>query len=209
MTASNSRPTLWPLLTITSCLITTAILVSKPLENRQREPHYEVAWETSGHTLQTDPKYCSAVQVADHLRMCAPFMILLGCQKCGTTSLAAWLYQHPQVEQPVPVSGKTNNHIELHYFNDRKKSSWVHYLQHWFGRVQEGGTTIAVEKTPDYLCSPVAPKNMKSKLKDVKLLVSLRDPLARAESHYHHSQRRTYRLHSPFLSAHFKLPNQT
>ena len=104
-----------------------------------------------------------------------PGFLLIGAQKAGTTGLYEALATLPGVGTP---SAK-----EVHYFDQKelRPSSW--YFAHFWG--SQG--LLWGEASPEYFDTPDVPIRVQALLPDVKLIVSLRDPVARAVSHYHHS----------------------
>ena len=117
-----------------------------------------------------------------------PDVIIPGVQKCGTSSLFAWMVQHPEVHGSIPK--------EVHYFDGGRTSArddwplgepW--YRAHFPTRARVGGG-IAIEATPRYMLHPTAPERIASALPDVRLIVLLRDPVERAISHYFHEKKR-------------------
>jgi hypothetical protein len=110
-----------------------------------------------------------------------PDFVIIGAQKSGTTWLARGLAQHPQVFMPSS---------ELHYFD----KAWNHSRGlEWYARHFEGASQDQVvgEKSPDYLWVggqgaeghlPDVHRNLHRELPDAKLIVMLRDPVARAVS---------------------------
>ena len=115
-----------------------------------------------------------------------PSFIIIGAQKCGTSSLNAYLQMHPNVCRPVK-SNQLNSRKELNFFeeNFEKGISWYRAC---FPRLLEG--EITGEASPVYLFHPYVPKRMASVLPDVKLIVMLRNPIERAYSHYYHNVRK-------------------
>lgn len=107
-----------------------------------------------------------------------PSFVLLGAQKSGTTSLFRYLEAHPDVRPPL---WKEPRYFDRHHHRGRR---W--YLAH-FPTQREG---VTGEATTGYLFDPRAAARMHAELPDAKLLVVLRDPVARAISHYHHEVRR-------------------
>ncbi len=106
-----------------------------------------------------------------------PDAVILGAQKCGTTSLHGYLVQHPGVIPPLRK--------EVHYFdlNFDRGEAW--YRAH-FGRVGETGLNL--DASPYYLFHPAVPKRLHALLPDARLIVLLRDPVRRAYSHYWHER---------------------
>lgn len=104
-----------------------------------------------------------------------PDAVILGAQKCGTSSLHNYLTQHPQVTAPLRK--------EVHYFdlNYDRGERW--YRAH-FGRA--GEPRLNLDSSPYYLFHPCVPERMHGLLPQVRLIVLLRDPVRRAYSHYWH-----------------------
>ena len=109
-----------------------------------------------------------------------PEALVIGAPKCGTTSLMAYLGAHPQVW--------TQPRKELHFFDNR----W-HWGPQWYAEQfparRPGGPLVRLEGTPDYLQHRVIAERVRQTLPDAKLIVVLREPVARALSWYHHQRR--------------------
>ena len=110
-------------------------------------------------------------------RRALPDVVILGAQKCGTSSLQGYLVQHPGVIAPLRK--------EVHYFdlNFERGEAW--YRAH-FGRDGEPGLNL--DASPYYLYHPAVPARMHALLPDAKLIVLLRHPVRRAYSHYWHER---------------------
>jgi len=106
-----------------------------------------------------------------------PGAVILGAQKCGTSSLHKYLTQHPGMIAPLRK--------EVHYFdlNYGRGEAW--YRAH-FGRRGEPG--VSLDSSPYYLFHPAVPRRMHELLPDARLIVLLRDPARRAYSHYWHER---------------------
>lgn len=106
--------------------------------------------------------------------MTLPSFVVIGAAKCGTTSLALYLEAHPEV---YVASRK-----EVRFF-DRH---WEEGLDWYRGHFAGAGDARAVgEASPSYLVDPQVPARVAQTLPDAKLLVLLRDPVARTLSAYH------------------------
>ena len=113
-------------------------------------------------------------------RFVKPSYLIIGGQKCGTTSLYNYLIQHPNL---IAASEK-----EIHFFstNYHKGDQW--YKTH-FPRTKAFGNktnVITGEASPYYIFHPHSPARVRKKLPDVKIIAMLRDPVERAFSHYKH-----------------------
>jgi hypothetical protein len=128
-----------------------------------------------------------------------PDFIIIGAQKCGTSSLYRYLAVHPTV---VASAGK-----EVHYFdwNYRRGTRWyrAHFptdLSRHIFRMRTGQRLVTGEATPYYLFHPHVPRRIKGLVPRVKLIALLRDPVERALSAYEH-QVRAGTESLPFLEA--------
>ncbi|MGI8784424.1 MAG: sulfotransferase domain-containing protein [Acidobacteriota bacterium] len=114
-----------------------------------------------------------------------PDFLIIGAQKSGTSSLYAYLIQHPGVR---PATKK-----EVHYFDARYSYRSVDWYRSFFpvsnpdlSPAGSGAThQLAGEATPYYMFHPCVPRRVAATLPDVKLLAILRNPVDRAYSHYH------------------------
>ncbi|MDD9946073.1 MAG: sulfotransferase domain-containing protein [Myxococcales bacterium] len=106
-----------------------------------------------------------------------PDFIIIGAQKCGTTSAIANLTRHPMVETsvPQPPPGAT----ELHFFDVH----WNRGLA-WYRAQFPEADGILGEKTPAYVFHPHALERMHRTLPDAKLILLLRNPTDRAYSQW-------------------------
>jgi hypothetical protein len=117
-----------------------------------------------------------------------PDFIIIGGQRCGTTSLYHYLVGHPAV---APAFMK-----EVHFFDTRYDKGLNWYRAHFplareRRRSREKGRLpmVSGEATPYYLLHPHAPKRIAASLPEVKLIALLRNPVNRAVSQYHHQVR--------------------
>ncbi len=119
---------------------------------------------------------------------CLPDFIIIGSQKAGTTSLYAYLSQHPQL---VPSYKK-----EVHFFDGGLKPSvdtfmkgkpW--YLAHFPLRKNINNSQQVFEASPLYIFNPLAPQRIANLVPNIKIIALLRNPTERAISHYFHEKR--------------------
>lgn len=135
--------------------------------------------------------YREAGRVTAPLRVLPSFLVV-GGQRCGTTSLHRALRQHPAV---VDASLKKGVHyFDLHY---GKGGGW--YRGHFpFAMTTRrlarrlGTSVLAGESTPYYMFHPLAPARIADDLPGVRLIAMLRDPVERAYSAYTHERARGY-----------------
>lgn len=129
-----------------------------------------------------------------------PAFLIVGAQRCGTTSMYRTLAQHPAVLKPVRQKG-------VHYFDTdyQRGLGWyrAHFaLEHTARSVQArtGVRPLAFESSPYYLFHPLAAQRIAKDLPQARLLVLLRDPVERAYSAYEHERARGYET-EPFETA--------
>lgn len=102
-----------------------------------------------------------------------PHLVVLGAPKAGTTSLASWLSQHPQVRMSATK--------ELEFF-DR----WYQRGVPWYReQLPPPGPYVVGEATPTYLGHPLAPQRAaETLLPEARFVAVLREPVSRAWSQY-------------------------
>lgn len=104
-----------------------------------------------------------------------PDFIIIGVQKGGTTSLFKYLSQHPEVA--------VSSHKELHYFDVNYLEGEAWYRSFFPAAADRAGRLVG-EASPYYIFHPLAAQRIRKDLPRVKLIVLLRDPIARAYSHF-------------------------
>jgi len=121
-----------------------------------------------------------------------PDFLIIGCQKCGTTSIYNYLIQHPKILSAYKK--------EVKYFNLNFQKSLSWYKSHF--PLQKKGY-ISGEATPDYIIYESAAQQISNLFPSVKLLVIMRNPVERTISHYNFNvQRGVEKL--PFKEALFE-----
>lgn len=112
-----------------------------------------------------------------------PDFLVIGGLKCGTSSLYAAMAEHPQIMWARKK--------ELHFFDGPRAPRGVAAYRTSFPlrrRLRAHGA-ITGEATASYLFEPAALPAVRAALPDVRLIVSVRDPVERAISHYFHELR--------------------
>ncbi len=107
-----------------------------------------------------------------------PTFVGVGASKSGTTSLARWLEQHPEV---FVSPAKEIRFFTLHW------DKGLDWYADWF---TEAGDRPAGEFTPDYLADPTAVDRLGATLPEAQVIVCLREPVSRLLSHYWHQRTR-------------------
>jgi|GEM_PF-990910 len=112
-----------------------------------------------------------------------PDFIIIGGQRCGTTSLYEYLTDHPDI-----IGARRK---EVHFFDNSFHRGRRWYTAHFPLAVERqvrrvrGRPLVTGEASPYYLFHPHAPRRIRRLVPSVKLIVLLRNPAERAYSHYH------------------------
>ena len=115
-----------------------------------------------------------------------PDFLIIGAQRCGTTSLFHYLAGHPRVAVP--------REKELHFFDLQYQKGFRWYVDCFAGTDTRKSARRAIrgEATPEYIFHPHAIPRIKADLPKVKLIALLRNPVDRAYSQYWHEVRLGY-----------------
>jgi hypothetical protein len=132
-----------------------------------------------------------------------PEFLVIGGKRCGSTSFYYGLLQHPSVIPMIPAARPPlmrEHRKGARYFDDPQRSAaW--YRAHFVTartrarRAAATGGAVTGEATPWYLFAPGADTAAASTAPDAQLIAVLRDPVARAYSHFQEQRRRG---HEPF-----------
>ncbi|MDQ6697618.1 MAG: sulfotransferase domain-containing protein, partial [Actinomycetota bacterium] len=121
-----------------------------------------------------------------------PDYLIVGGQRCGTTSLHHYLVQHPAVLPARFTKG-------VHWFDVAfdKPESWYRSNFATGARRRSaserlGQTVVTGEASPYYLFHPEVPGRVAALKPEMKIIAVLRDPIERAWSHYHHERARGF-----------------
>lgn len=112
-----------------------------------------------------------------------PDFLIFGAQRSGTTNLYDILVRHPSVNAA--------SHKEIHFFDMHYRRGERWYRGNFPAARQDasGEALVCGEATPTYIAYESAPARVRDLIPEVKLIVLLREPVARAVSHYHHFRR--------------------
>lgn len=116
--------------------------------------------------------------------MQAPDVLFIGPMKAGTTWIQEFLHNQGSVCLPKGVK-------ETFYF-DRNNSKGLEWYSSHFSHYDKSRHKHIVEVSPSYFHSEEAPKKIYDEIGSVSLVVTLRDPVKRAWSHYLHLRRYGY-----------------
>jgi hypothetical protein len=127
-------------------------------------------------------------RTATATRRALPDFVVIGGQRCGSTSLYTILCGHPQV--------MAASHKELHFFDMNSRRGTDFYRRYFplrrhiewrAGRL--GKRVVSGEASPYYLFHPAVPARLGGTLPEARLIAILRDPVDRAYSQYQLSTR--------------------
>ena len=162
-------------------------MTSRKPEAAARQP----ALQGLRHALRLLPR---SFRPASHYAL--PHYIIIGAQKAGTTALDLAIAQHP--------NARTSLVQEVHFFDKHypKGPNW--YRRHFHTESenqhtlsQTGHPLRSGESTPYYMFHPDCPRRVRKLIPEVRLIALLRDPVARAWSHYHHETTKGYDTVTP------------
>lgn len=125
-------------------------------------------------------------------RRVLPDMLIVGGQRCGTTTLFKALTEHRSFLGPTLRKG-------VHYFDLRPEQSIDWYRAHFpmrgalenLRRSQDGPVVVG-ESSPYYLWHPLAAERIGRTLPGVRVIALLRDPVERAYSAHAHELARGF-----------------
>ena len=138
--------------------------------------------------------------------MVMPNFLIIGAAKAGTTSLYKYLEMHPQVymspiKEPRFFAVYEEN-LDFQGPGDLTRYYLVKDLETYRALFDEVTDEIAIgEASTWYLYLPKAAERIKQHIPDVKLIAILREPVARAYSHFWHSIRENIEPITDFTQA--------
>jgi len=125
-----------------------------------------------------------------------PSFLIVGAQRCGTTSLYRALVQVPAVLRPALRKG-------VHYFDTDYGRGLSWYRSHfplaataWAVQRRTGVPAQTFESSPYYMFHPLAGARIAADLPGVRIVALVRDPVERAYSAYTHELRRGFETES-------------
>jgi hypothetical protein len=113
-----------------------------------------------------------------------PNFFIVGAPKAGTTSLYAYLAQHPQVFMPAVKEPQFFAQIRptaefehlVEAIGDRRRYLRLYRNARGYGAIGDA--------SPSYLWHPEVPGRIKRVVPEARIIIALRDPIERAHSHY-------------------------
>jgi len=111
-----------------------------------------------------------------------PDFIIIGAQKCGTSTMFHHLNKHPNIFMPRKK--------ELHFFDENYSQGLAHYLKYFSNKRMSSTTFCTGEASPFYFFHPLAASRIHQHFPEIKLILLLRNPIDRAYSQYQHMKRK-------------------
>ena len=185
--------------------------MSQPLDATERVPVVDVRsrtetasdgrgaqWANRRATPDRPAKRTAKWAVQEYARATAvtrvlPDFLIIGAQRCGTTSLQKYLARHPLVSSARFTKG-------THFFDREYQRGTAWYRSHFPSVTEQavrrmrhhGACPLAGESSSYYIFHPLALARIAATLSDARLIVMLRDPVSRAYSHYNHEVARGF-----------------
>lgn len=103
-----------------------------------------------------------------------PGCLMIGVPKCGTGTVRTFLNEHPDIAMEMNSEG-------VQYFNTRYQRGWLWYLSQM--PCSEPGQ-ITIENSAQYFISNSAPERVYKYDPNMKLILTVRDPVKRLESEF-------------------------
>jgi hypothetical protein len=99
----------------------------------------------------------------------------IGSQRCGKTTIYNWMEQHPQIS--------TSSEMELNFFNNHYDHGY-----NWYERkfLKKKRTLMSGEMSSSYIYDLSVPKKVFEYSNDMKIILSVRNPIDRLISAYRH-----------------------
>lgn len=121
------------------------------------------------------------------LRM-RPDYLIVGTKRGGTTSLARWLLEHPDVRSLFPrrETRKGAYYFDVNYHRGDRwyRSHFPTNVSHQILERRRDSAPLIGEATPYYLHHPHAPMRARQVVPRVKIIALLRNPVDRAQGHW-------------------------
>jgi hypothetical protein len=117
-----------------------------------------------------------------------PDFIIIGAQKCGTTSLYNYLIRHPSIYE---ATTKEVGYFDRYYDKGIKwyRSHFPSSIRKKHEKLFHKRDIITGEASTGYILYPHALRRIAKIIPNAKLILMLRNPVDRAYSHFNHSVR--------------------
>jgi len=114
-----------------------------------------------------------------------PGFLVVGAQRCGTTSMYRLLSEHPDVVRPTMAKG-------IGYFDLEYARGMRWYRGHFPLATRGRAGRVTFESSGYYCFHPLAAQRISADLPQVKVVMLVRDPVERAHSAYKHERARGF-----------------
>lgn len=118
----------------------------------------------------------------------SPDYLIIGTKRGGTTSLARWVLEHPDIRPlfPAPENRKGTYYFDVNYGRgeDWYRSHFPTKAAHDLRCRQAGRKLLVGEATPYYLYHPHAALRARRLTPNSKIIILLRNPIDRAFGHW-------------------------
>lgn len=111
-----------------------------------------------------------------------PDFIIIGAQKCGTSTMFHHLRKHPDIVLPRKK--------ELHFFDENYDKGMEFYLSYFTWKKNSDLSFCTGEASPFYFFHPLVASRIYQHFPEIKLILLLRNPIHRAYSNYQHQRRK-------------------
>jgi hypothetical protein len=117
-----------------------------------------------------------------------PDFLIIGAQKCGTTSLYEYLTQHTDI---YPATTKEVGYFDRYYQKGLPwyRSQFPSAFRKLYARFIVRRHFLTGEASTGYILNPHALKRIAKVVPQAKIILMLRNPVDRAYSHYQHTLR--------------------
>jgi hypothetical protein len=144
---------------------------------QERSPVNRLARESAKYALRSYGKLTTGLRQG-------PDFVIIGAKRGGSTSLYNYVLEHPDIVPLFP----SRQHIKgAHYYDTRYARGLTWYRSHFPVTIpgrRAARTPVCGEGSPYYLFHPLAAERLARDFPDVRIIVSLRDPVERAYSHF-------------------------
>jgi len=136
--------------------------------------------------VEDEKKLEDILPYQNYLKLKSPDFLVIGVQKSSSSSIISSLGLHPEIYTPM-VKHEGIVSQEVHFFDSKRYAElgFKWYQSLFYHPVKR----VSGEKTPEYISNFYAQRRIRKHLPNVKLILSLRNPVDRAWSAMQHIRR--------------------
>jgi len=154
--------------------------------NKQQSAYFEKPY-SSLISKEIEFKFYNSPHYQNHLIKKKPDFVVIGAQKCGSSSIITHLQQHPEVFVPMIKENDNILRREINFFNSKK---YEDRGMNWYTSLfYHPHKKYACEKSNKYFHLNSSHEKLHRELPNAKLILTLREPVKRAYSALQHSRR--------------------